>query len=189
MKNTISAPSLCNLTTLRSKRTLNVNVWAVWTTDTIKLFLLLLHAVTTAQQPENYSFEFCSASDWIYCNVDVYKRVSTSVFATTELLYLDMWMGIHKSEKTHCCGDGQIPSEKKKNCFLMVIARPPAHTHREPFDRKFGDEGWWWFFFSSEDIARSSKVVQLPGNEQRLEKLTADGAPPRLLALNCLAVL
>lgn len=130
MKNTISAPSLCNLTTLRSKRTLNVNVWAVWTTDTIKLFLLLLHAVTTAQQPENLSFEFCSASDWIYCNVDIYKRVSTSVFATTELLYLDMWMGIHKSEKTHCCGDGQIPSEKKKIASWW-LSRGRRRTHTE----------------------------------------------------------
>lgn len=41
-----------------------------------------------------------------------------------------MWMGIHKSEKTHCCGDGQIPSEKKK-LLLDGLSRGPRCTHTE----------------------------------------------------------
>lgn len=41
---------------------------------------------------------------------------------------------------------GRCCEKKKKNCFLMVVARPPARTHTEPFDRKFGDEGCFFFF-------------------------------------------
>lgn len=105
-------------------------------------------------------------SDCIYCNTHVYKRLS-KCFCRDRTILTCEWEFTGLKRPTAVL-DGQIPSASFASWRL---SHGPLRTNTK--SRLTGSLETEAFFPPPNDVARSCKVAQLPGNEQHFQEVNS----------------